>query len=420
MNSPKNIYRIFGGVLLILGLLVLLSAPVLAQDSQQDEESLSWYQKLTSPEGLQEQFDSNRILFFAAIFALGVGVSLTPCVLPMVPITVSIISGSKQAIPGRSAARSAAAGLASSLVYVLGLSITYALLGLLAATFGVVVRVFLQSCPVQIIIGVLFLVLGLSMVGVFPLPLPGWGRSKVDATAQRQKSKKSLLTVFVLGLFSGVVASPCIAPVIGALLIWVSTVGIWLGWWALFVFGWGMGLLLIVLGMTGWIISSGKWMITVKTILGVLLLLVGMWFAVRGIQCLSPIPASAMGEHEPTQGQEVPAATIEWIHSEPEGLALARKRHKPAFIDFRADWCGYCVQMERTTLRDQRVIEALGRFVTIKVDVTRNTPQGLAAAEKYKIVGIPAFIFIDTQGNQTVEVGYKPPDKFLRILKGIK
>ncbi len=295
MNSPKNIYRIFGGVLLIFGLLVLLSAPVLAQDLQQDEESLSWYQKLTRPEGLQEQFESNPILFFAAIFALGVGVSLTPCVLPMIPITISVISGAKQAIPGRSAARNVAAGLAKSLVYVLGISLTYAFLGILASLFGFIVRSTLQSWTIQAVIGSFFIVLGLSMTGLFSLPIPGWGRSRVDAAAQRQKSKKSLLTVFVLGLISGIIASPCVAPVIGALLLWVSTAGLWLGWWVLFVFGWGMGLLLIVLGMTGWIISSGKWMLTVKTILGVLLSLMGVWIIIQGIRGQPLIPISWLG-----------------------------------------------------------------------------------------------------------------------------
>ena len=166
-------------------------------------------------------------------------------------------------------------------------------------------------------------------------------------------------------------------------------------------------------------------------------MLVGLWFAVRGIQCLSPIPVCAMRDREPAQSQEeittVPAqgqeettiapakpTRIEWIHSEPEGLALAKETKKPLLIDFRADWCVYCRQMERTTLLDKRVIEAPGRFVSVKVDVTSYTPQGQAAAEKYKIVGIPAFIFIDTQGNQTVEVGYKPPDRFLQLLKSIK
>ena len=278
-------------VFLLIALGVLLSVPAQAQDTAQQKD-LSWYQKLTTPEGLQEQFQSNPILFFAAIFVLGVGASLTPCVLPMIPITVSIISGSKEAVPGRSAARTVLAGLTTSLIYVLGISLTYALLGILAALLGVIIRTKLQAWFVQAVIGGLFVVLGLSMVGLFSLPIPGWGRGTLDTVAQRHKAKKSLLTVFVLGLVSGIIASPCVAPVIGALLLWISTAGIWLGFWVLFVFGWGMGLLLIVLGVTGWVISSGKWMLAVKIILGLVLVLTGAWIIIQGIRAQPLIPIS--------------------------------------------------------------------------------------------------------------------------------
>lgn len=297
MNSPKNVYRILGGILLTFGLLVLLSAPALAQDAQQPqpEESLSWYEKITTPEGIQQQFDHNPIVFFLAIFALGVVTSLTPCVLPMVPITVSIIAGAKQHAPGRSSTRNAAAGLAKCLVYVLGISLTYAFLGILAVLFGFIVRVTLQSWIVQAVIGLLFIVLGLSLAGLFALPIPGWGHATLDTVANYQKTKKSLIAIFALGLISGIISSPCVAPVIGALLIWVSTASLWIGWWALFVFGWGMGLLLIVLGMTGWIISSGKWMVTVKAILGVLLAVMGVWVIIQGIRSQPLIPISWFG-----------------------------------------------------------------------------------------------------------------------------
>ena len=292
MNAPKNIYGILGGVVLILGLLVLLSSPALAQEAEPEGESLSWQEKLSSPEGLQEQFDNNRILFFAAVFALGVAVSLTPCVLPMIPITVSIISGSKQSVPGRSAVLNMASGLSKCLVYVLGMSITYAVLGLLAARFGFVVRSWLQDWIVQAVIGLFFVVLGLSMAGLFSLPIPGWGRGSLDSVAQYQKKRQSLIAVFALGLISGIIASPCVAPVIGALLAWVSTAGLWMAWWVLFVFGWGMGLLLIVLGMTGWIISSGKWMLTVKAVLGGLLAVMGAWVIIQGVRGQPLIPVS--------------------------------------------------------------------------------------------------------------------------------
>ena len=289
--SPQSMRRITVVVCLAVALVGLLSLPAQAQDTQGQGEELSWYEKLYTAEGLQEQFQSNPILFFAAIFALGVVASLTPCVLPMVPITVSIISGSKQA-SGQSAARSALTGLLNSLLYVLGMSLTYALLGILAALVGFKIRSILQGWTVQAVIGGLFVVLGLSMVGLFSLPIPGWGRGTLDTVAQRHKAKRSLLTIFVLGLVSGVIASPCVAPVIGALLLWVSTAGLWLGWWVLFVFGWGMGLLLIVLGVSGWVISSGKWMLTVKTILGLVLVLSGAWIIIQGIRAQPLIPIS--------------------------------------------------------------------------------------------------------------------------------
>jgi len=422
----QNIQRTAAWVILVIGLIVLVSVPVQAQDIHGHEEGLNWYQKLTTPEGVHEQFENNPILFFMGVFVLGIGVSLTPCILPMIPITVSIISGSKQEVSGRSAARSTLAGLASSLIYMLGVSITYALLGVLAAMLGVVVRQILQGCVVLIIMGGVFVVLGLSMLGAFSLPLPGWGRAKLDAAAQRQKSKRSLLTVFILGLISGVIASPCVAPVIGALLLWISTAGIWLGWWTLFVFGWGMGLLLIVAGFTGWVVSSGKWTLTVKAILGALLVLIGLWCAIRGIQCKPLTPGwlmdgqkAAAAEKPTTVAKPVPAK-IEWIRSEPEGLALAKKTGKPVLIDFYADWCVYCRQMEQTTFHDKQVIAELGRFVAIKVDLTEITSEGTAAAEKYNVVGLPTFVFIDTNGQQIIRPGYIPPGRFLQMLESIK
>lgn len=422
----RNTQRIVALVILVVGLALLLAVPVQGQEAAEQQEELNWYQKLTSSEGIQEQFENKPIVFFVGVFVLGIGVSLTPCVLPMIPITVSIISGSKQAVAGRTVGRSALAGLGNSLVYVLGVSITYALLGVLAAMSGVIVRQILQGCTVLIIIGGIFVVLGLSMMGAFALPLPGWGRAKLDAAAQRQKAKRSLLTVFVLGLISGVIASPCVAPVIVALLIWVSTAGIWLGFWTLFVFGWGMGLLLVVVGFTGWAISSGKWMLTVKAILGVLLVLIGLWCAIRGIQCKPLTPEWLIGEkkeaavEKPVVVVEPKPAEIEWIRSEAEGLALAEKDRKPVFIDFYADWCVYCRHMDRTTFKDKRVIEELEGFVAIKVNLTTITPPGRASAEKYGVVGLPTFVFIDRRGRQIIRSGYIPPGRFLQMLESIK
>ena len=289
--STRNIKRITVLVLFALALAVLFSAPAQAQNTDPQASEEAWYR---TAEGVQEKLQTNSLLFFVFIFSLGVVTSLTPCVLPMIPITMSIVSGSKQHLAGQSATRTALAGLLSSAVYVLGVSITYALLGVLAVMLGSIsIRVTLQSWWVQSIIGGLFVVLGLSMLGVFSLPIPGWGRTKFDALAQRQKAKKSLITVFVLGLISGLIASPCVAPVVGGVLAWISqTKRIWLGFWTLFVFAWGMGLLLIVLAVTGWTLSSGKWMVTVKIILGLVLMLAGAWIIIQGIRAQPLLPVS--------------------------------------------------------------------------------------------------------------------------------
>ena len=124
-------------------------------------------------------------------------------------------------------------------------------------------------------------------------------------------------------------------------------------------------------------------------------------------------------EPEPPDGRAKPTA-IEWVHSESEGLALAKKTGKPSIIDFYADWCPPCQQMEKYTFPDQRVIEELSRFVAIKVDLTRPTAEDQAVAGKYNVKFIPTYVLTDTQGRQSIVSGYHRPDEFLKLLKDIK
>jgi len=111
---------------------------------------------------------------------------------------------------------------------------------------------------------------------------------------------------------------------------------------------------------------------------------------------------------------------IEWLHSVSKGLDLAKKTGKPALIDFYADWCPPCQEMDKTTFRDEKVIAELARFVAIKADLTRRTSAAQGAARKYKVQAIPTYVFIDTAGKQTIEIGYRSPDRFLRILESIR
>ena len=116
------------------------------------------------------------------------------------------------------------------------------------------------------------------------------------------------------------------------------------------------------------------------------------------------------------QGSE---GRIEWIHSEAEGLALAKRENKPLIIDFYADWCAPCKMMDKKTFRDQRVVEELGRFVAVKADVSRPDSPGQPAAKKYNVTGYPTFVLIDTRGQKKSVVGYRPPDEFLKVVKSI-
>ena len=128
---------------------------------------------------------------------------------------------------------------------------------------------------------------------------------------------------------------------------------------------------------------------------------------------------SPLAQEKPVKVEPKPTR-IEWVRSVSEGLALAKEKGKPAFIDFYADWCPPCQQMDKVTFRDKQVIEELARFITIKADLTNSNSKGQSAAEEYGVQAIPTYVFIDTQGKKTIQVGYRPPDRFLRILQNIK
>ena len=135
-------------------------------------------------------------------------------------------------------------------------------------------------------------------------------------------------------------------------------------------------------------------------------------------------PKTQEGRITPTEKIDATAKSksgrIEWVHSVSEGLALAKKNGKPALIDFYADWCPPCQEMDKTTFPDARVIAELARFVAIKADLTRSNSKGQSVAKEYNVQAIPTYVFIDTAGKQTIKMGYRPPDEFLGILKGIK
>jgi thiol:disulfide interchange protein DsbD len=232
-----------------------------------------------SSDRIQDFLDRRGLPFFLAlVFGFGVLMSLSPCIYPMIPITLAVIGA-------RSQEKGALHGLGLSFTYVLGMALVYAVLGALSASVFSGITALMQSPYVVGPIALLLLVLAFSMFGAFELQAPAFLR---DRLAGPGGGKGGLLGVFAMGMVSGLVASPCVGPFLAALLVWVATTGSWvLGFFSLFTFGLGMGLLLIGVGtfpaLLGTLPRSGGWMDTVKRGMGLLLVVMAFWFVRPGI-----------------------------------------------------------------------------------------------------------------------------------------
>ncbi len=411
------------------------------------------------------------------IFLAGVGMSFTPCVYPMIPITIAVIGG--QAAGDQKSVRTPLKALSLSLIYVLGIAVVYAAMGVAAASTGALFGAALQSPWVVGFVAAVFVALAMSAFGVFYLRVPSFLSDRLGT-----KTGKGLIGVFVMGLVSGIVASPCVGPALASLLVYIASTGNkFLGFWMLFVFAWGLGAILIVLGTFSGALKalprSGMWMETVERVFGLILLgaalyyvrliipegafvvilgifliaiavftggfdrlthesanyqrakkafgliafIFGVYFLaghliIRGL-ILPPISVtpsdrpSAVGEEK-----------IAWTLNVDEGLKRARDEGKTAMLDFWATWCAACMEFEKVTYRDPAVVRELKKFVNIKIDCTNTgDPQIRRLWERYGIVGLPTVVFVNKDGtvvrDKTV-TGFVDAEEFLAVLKGLE
>ncbi|MBE0564669.1 MAG: thioredoxin family protein [Krumholzibacteria bacterium] len=237
------------------------------------------YGKDWSADRITAFIDQRGLPFFLVlVFGFGILMSLSPCIYPMIPITLAVIGA-------RSQDKGAAHGLAMSVTYVLGMALVYAVLGALSATVFSGITAFMQSPVVVGPIALLLVALAFSMFGAFELQAPRFMRDRLQGTGG---ARSGVVGVFAMGMVAGLVASPCVGPFLAALLVWVATTGNWvLGFVSLFAFGLGMGLLLIGVGtfpaLLGSMPRSGGWMETIKKAMGLLLLAMAFWFVRPGI-----------------------------------------------------------------------------------------------------------------------------------------
>jgi thiol:disulfide interchange protein DsbD len=393
-------------------------------------------------------------LAFVLVFLGGVLTSFTPCVYPVIPITIGYIGGASRGSPWR--------GLRLSALFALGIAIVYSSLGLLAAATGALFGVVSGSPVVSVIVAVIFAVMGFSMLGAFDIALPSALQTSLSGGAARRGFFGPLL----LGMASGLVMAPCVGPLIVALLAWVSKTGSLIyGWALLFVFSLGLGLLFLVIGTFAGALQAlpraGAWMDVIKKAFGWILLSAALYllryvipqpyFTLAWVVLLIvfSVFAGAFDMLTPETGAArrlwkaaaliplvlgvillfrvfgpsgkmttAPAGSVEWIiNDEEKALAEAESGGKPMIVDVYADWCAACVELDHRTYNRPEVVSRLDGLVRLKLDFTRETEWVKEMKRKYRITGMPTVIFYDPAGEEITRfAGFKSERDFIALL----
>jgi thiol:disulfide interchange protein DsbD len=403
----------------------------------------------------------NPFVMLGWFYLAGLLLAFTPCVLPMVPILAGIIAGNGAHITtGRA--------FALSLTYVLGMALTYTLAGIAGAAAGSQIQTLFQQWWVLTLFAALFVVLALSMFGAFTLQMPTAIQSRIAQLSNRQ-SAGTFGGVAIMGALSALIVTTCVGPaLVGALLVISQTGQIARGGGALFAMSIGMGTPLLIVGASAGRLlpKAGPWMETVKKLFGVMMLAVAAWMLARvvperaalllwavpalvlgwllwheargrtasvwavrgagvvaglyamvlatgaalgGTDPLAPIPALAARSHQ------LPFRPIKSVAELQRAVSEARAGGRGVLVDFSADWCTSCKEMERYTFTDPRVQAALSAAVLLRADVTANDADDKALLKHFGIIGPPTIAFYNKDGEERAQyrvVGYMKAEAF--------
>lgn len=411
----------------------------------------------------------DRLATLLSFFGVGILLAFTPCVFPMLPILSTLIVGQGATVTTRRA-------FSLSLAYVLAMAVTYTIAGILAGLFGANLQATFQNPWIIGSFSALFVVLALGMFGFYNLQMPTSWQTKLSELSNRQKGG-TLVGAAVMGLLSALIVGPCVAaPLAGALIYIGQTGDAVLGGFALFAMSMGMGLPLLAVGTSAgkWLPKISGWMNTIKAIFGVLLLALAIWMLERIIPpqlglvlwgVLLIVSAVYMGAFDrllpdatgwrklwkgsglvlmlygalllvgaASGGNDVlqPLRGVSFASSSgtndahglsftrikgPDGLnaALAGANGKTVMLDFYADWCVSCKEMERNTFSDAKVQAALADTLLLQADVTANDRQDQALLKQFGLFGPPGIVFFDAHGVEQQPyrlVGYLGPEEF--------
>ena len=389
------------------------------------------------------------ILTLLGFFISGLLLSLTPCVLPMVPILSGIIISSN---PKNS--------IKLTLSYVAGITFTYTLLGIIAGMTGTLLSSSLQNTNFILFAGFLYLIFAIAMFGLFELTMPSNIQNKITNILQNFKLENSF-NVFVLGLISSLILSPCVAPPLAAAILYIGQSNdLVLGGGSLFFMSLGMSVPLLAIGISSIKIipKPGPWMLNVKRLLGFILLAMSIyitrpllselvyfyslfliliifsiyfiWFnrkttrntnlilTIISLTIISVIifqtkPMWGSSNHEPSQ-KFIPINNIIELKN-----YLTDTNKKPIMLDFYADWCVACLEYEKFTFNSPKVVSLLDKFELLQVDVTKNNKEHQILLQEFNLFGPPGIIFFDSEGIEIKElrtIGFKNATEFSSIL----
>jgi thioredoxin:protein disulfide reductase len=389
---------------------------------------------------------SGLLLSLIFVFIGGLALNLTPCVYPLIPITIGYFGGQSEGKTSRL--------FMMGLLFVVGLAITYSVIGVVTALSGSIFGSLLQNTYVILFIALIFLVLSLSMFGVYEFKLPDSLVNKVGG------AKSGLFGAFFMGLTMGIVAAPCIGPFVLGLVTYVAAKGDPLfGFILFFDLAVGLGfpylLLAVFSGKIKKLPRAGEWMDAVKHIFGFLLIGMAIYFVnpilPKNIQGY-PLPifmilaALYLGLIDKLANRIkgfrifkivfsvllivvavyslIPSnkKSIRWQPYKPEIVTASLSGSKGMIIDFYADWCIPCKELDANTFSDDRVIAIANNFVTIKADMTKSlSPEVEALRNKYNIVGVPTVLIINEKGKEVQRLtGFVNADEFIKLLKSVE
>ena len=410
---------------------------------------------------VQAALKSGRLLVIVPLFfLLGLGLSFTPCVLPMLPILSSIIVGEGAHV-------SRGRGFSLALAYALGMAIVYTLLGVAAGLAGVGLAAALQNPWVLGAFAILMVGLSLSMFGVYQLQVPQALQQRLMLASERQRAGK-LFGVFVMGALSALIVGPCVAaPLAGALVYISQTRDVLIGASALFALALGMSVPLLLIGVSAGALlpRAGAWMDEVKRFFGVLMLAVALWIVapvlpavalLAGLAVLGigygaalllrqrsgwfarllgvvvlllgalQLVGAATGAHDPTEplahvGRSpiAPARFTRIVNLAQLDAALRDNPGKRVMLDFYADWCVSCKEMEKLTFTDPQVRAQMAAMVLLQADVTANNADDKALLKRFGLFGPPGILFF-AQGKEIADkrvIGYQNTDQFMASLQ---